>query len=161
MKYLPAFFLAVFVCLSCNDKAGTALSAGRALRYWFDKTDTLPEVWKLVRSFDPYDGGKLSVFDSANTRYLVIANDGSFREYDAYNVSEGSWRVNKSNDHLSLTYEKQNGFDIPINRRDTLFRYEIRRHDDDTLVLAIQGRHGMVAQTFAAVLSDSTASSSR
>lgn len=104
--------------------------------------------WVLAYQYDPYQGGTLIAGDSLHPRHLVFFRDGHFLAYDRWNYSDGTWCVQRDEQRLAFTYHIQNGQRVPPEKRDTLFRYQIQRLAGDTLVLGIQGRHGIVRETY-------------
>lgn len=147
MKYLPIILMIFFTVGGCNDKSNNALRTKKATKILMGKKAKW-QKWQLISQYDPYNGGKYYRPDSSNSQYFILINDGSFREYDTFNYSEGSWLMNKSRDRVALVYLIQNGIKIPPEKRDTTFRYELKTISPDSLVLAIQGRHGMMAKTY-------------
>lgn len=153
MKYLAIILLTIVASASTCHKQGkrSDLSTRKAATFLIGKkTDTT--CWRLQKTFDPYDGGKTLVRDSLNPQYLLVAKDGAFREYDNDNHSEGRWYINKDKTRMALVYDIQNGLTLenePQSEPEEMhYRYEIREVSPEKLVLAIQGRHGMVEKTY-------------
>lgn len=153
MKYLVIILLTVVASAATCNKQGkrSDLSTRKASAFLIGKkTDTTR--WQLHKIFDPYDGGKTIIRDSLNPEYLLVGKDGAFLEYDKDNHSEGHWYINKDKTRMALIYDIQNGVEVEDANKDMpeemYYRYEIREISAEKLVLAIQGRHGMVEKTY-------------
>lgn len=107
------------------------------------RNDAFMQGWTLYRIVDPYNSGTVTTPDAPPER-LVFFRDGTFLQYDRWNHSEGRWYLQPADSRMALIYSLQNGQPVPTARRDSLFRYVVRCPAPDTLVLSIQGRHGMV-----------------
>ena len=105
-------------------------------------------VWQLVSTKDPYDGGKYYPQDPANPHYILMHHNGAFKEHDNANVSFGNWYINQNKDRLALVYYIQNGISIPDEKQVLDYRYVIKKVTKDSLLLDIQGRHGMVTKAY-------------
>jgi hypothetical protein len=105
-------------------------------------------TWRLSETFDPYQGGQTMRKGPARTQYLVLDKEGIFRSFDPENSGAGRWYLHQEKDRMALVYHYQNGQAIPEEQRDSQYRYQILQHQADTLVLGIQGRHGIVRQTY-------------
>ena len=157
MKYLAIILLALAASTSTCNKQGSRTDLGNRKAATFllgRKTDTIR--WQLTQIYDPYDGGKTIIRDSLNPEYLIVGKDGAFKEYDNENHSEGRWFINKDKTRMALLYEVQNGMTVEADSgkkarempEELRYRYEIREISREKLVLAIQGRHGMVEKTY-------------
>lgn len=149
MKYLAIILLSLMASATTCGKKGkrTDLSTKKAAAFLLGKKiDTVQ--WRLVNIYDPYDGGKTIIKDSLNPEILVVSRDGSFKEYDKDNYSIGKWYLNREKSRMAMVYEKQNGMEVAKVDEEMQYRYEIREMTDSKLILAIQGRHGMVERTY-------------
>lgn len=91
----------------------------------------------LKQTFDPYNGGITTPVDEKQPEYFVFHKNGKM-EYFANNVQEkGAWKVSKEKDQIFLHYS--------MEKIETFKIAELTR---EKMILAIQGRHGMVERTF-------------
>jgi hypothetical protein len=132
----------------CNGIAGCVgripTAQKRDAAYLMGQKSTYQKKWELVETFDPYQGGTLIPAEADNPTHLMLFQDGDFIEYDRRNYSSGHWSLDREADRMALTYQMQNNRSIPPPERDTLYRYQVQHHSPDSLVLGVQGRHGIV-----------------
>ena len=133
---------------ACNETASSNMRRTKAARKVIQvrKADTLQ--WQLVRTIDPYNGGMITDWDTANPKFLSFLRNGTFIEKDKYGSQIGQWTVNKQGDRLRLAHTERNGTSIPKENREQLFRYHLIQRTTDTLVLGIQGRHGILKRIY-------------
>ncbi|MDX2246372.1 MAG: hypothetical protein SF052_06340 [Bacteroidia bacterium] len=149
MRYAAIFFMIFFLIVSCHDKSAKAMRRSKAASLMVGKkqqSDSI--VWQLHQTYDPYNGGQYYPADSLNPQFLVLKPDGTFREYDTLNQSQGRWLINRSRDRIAKVYILQNRIEVPEDRQVPEFRYQILTHTPDSLQLSIQGRHGMLRLTY-------------
>lgn len=144
---LASFFLhrwpwLVLVGTLSGCLGGLPLAQRRDAAYLMSEQGRFQKRWQLIETYDPYQDGILLRPESA--RYLTFYQDGEFLEHDPANYSTGQWQLSEDRDRLALTYAMQNNRRIPTAQRDTLFRYRIQYRSSDSLVLGVQGRHGIV-----------------
>lgn len=112
----------------------------------------LVSEWNWVHTVDPYDGGK--DYDTSEDAYrsLDLADDGTFTEISKEQVQEGIWMLNKEKDALALIYGKEQKASVDLRRRIAphKYRYKLKKLTQDSLILAVQGRHGYVIETYLA-----------
>jgi hypothetical protein len=72
-------------------------------------------------------------------------------EYDNENEGIGRWAFNEDSSRLGTMLVKSNGVETGEDTTISDFRWEIRELSAENLVLAIQGRHGMVVYSYRAV----------
>lgn len=104
--------------------------------------------WRLEQIYDPYNGGTTYQSDSLNPSFLSLNRKGKFAEYDTLNRREGKWYFHEDSTRIRLAYTQENGTKIIRSERDPDFRYVLKTLTEDSLVLAIQGRHGMVERIY-------------
>lgn len=154
MKYLAILSLIIFIIAACHDKSTRAIRSGKAANILIGSKKVADSVtWHLSLTYDPYDGGKTYAANEENPKYLIMKRDGSFREFDNYNQSSGHWYLNKLRDKFAMVYENRNNQEI--ENQDMQFRYQVEKNTRDTLILGIQGRHGMMQQIYTRVTPDS------
>ena len=133
---------------ACNETASSNMRRTKAARKVIQvrKADTLQ--WQLVRSIDPYNGGTITDWDTANPKFLSFLRNGTFIEKDKYGLQIGQWTVNKQGDRLRLAHTERNGTSIPKESWEQQFRYHLIQRTADTLILGIQGRHGILKRIY-------------
>ena len=148
MRFLTIVMAIIFLAFSCKDKSTSPLRKRKANKILLGARKADSITWKLVKTYDPYNKGYTLLKDSTNYRYLRLMGDGSFREFDADNKSIGKWYLNKERSKLGFIYQNRNGIEINEDLQNLFFRYHIDTLYKDTLILSIQGRHGMVKQFY-------------
>lgn len=148
MRFLTTVLAIIFIACACKDKSTSPLRKPKANKILLGSKKADSVVWKLVKSYDPYNKGYTYWADSSNLKCLVLKSDASFREFDKENKSEGSWYLNKEKNKLGFVYSLRNGVEINEDLQHLFFRYHIDTLYKDTLILAIQGRHGMLKQYY-------------
>lgn len=134
----------IFLAFACKDKTTASLRKRKANKIILGTKKADSVQWKLVKSYDPYNKGYTYIKDTNDFKYLTLSGDGSFKEYDKENKSKGTWYLNKEKKKLAFVYSKRNGIDIGKSLQEIYFRHHIDTMYQDTMVLSIQGRHGMV-----------------
>ncbi|MEL6255487.1 MAG: hypothetical protein AAFR87_26010 [Bacteroidota bacterium] len=148
MRFLTIVMAIIFLAFSCKDKSTSPLRKRKANKILLGSRKADSITWKLVKIYDPYSKGYTILKDSANYKYLRLMGDGSFNEFDIENKSHGRWYLNKERRKLGFIYSNRNGIDINTDLQNLFFRYHIDTIYKDTLILSIQGRHGMVKQFY-------------
>ncbi len=105
-------------------------------------------IWKLVRSHDPYNGGVTTLAEPSNPYTIELSNDGSFREQQGTILNQGKWRIEKKTNRLALIYTSEGNKAIPEQAQKINLSFQIRKHTQDSLCIAIQGRHGFVEKYY-------------
>ena len=109
----------------------------------------LVEKWNWAHSYDPYDEGKNYEASASDYKALSFNEDGTFEEISTEEVKEGVWMLNKQKDALALVYGKGKvSGDLRRQLAPYKYRYKLKKLTDDSLVMAIQGRHGFVIETY-------------
>ncbi|MEZ4825723.1 MAG: hypothetical protein R3C61_05420 [Bacteroidia bacterium] len=148
MKYLSILFTLFFILCSCNDKSTRVLRSSKAASMLVGKKKQGDSTtWILSQTFDPYNGGQVYVADSLNPQFWVLRRDGTFHEFDSLNNRFGLWKLNRNRDRLSKNYLAPNP-EISPQSLSPDFRYHLLNHTKDSLILAVQGRHGMLRFTY-------------
>jgi len=149
MRFLTILSAIIFLAFACKDKATSPLRKRKANKILIGSHKTDSAQWRLVKKYDPYNKGYSYYYnDSSAFQYLTFLGDGTFKEYDKDNKSHGNWFLNKEKKKLALVYTIRNGIEIGESLQQIFFRYVIDSLYQDTLVLSIQGRHGMVKQFY-------------
>lgn len=152
MKYLICILILSSSILGCNSSSPDSLSNRKAGRLIFGQEKGAMVKWRLLKTYDPYDGGYVIPAESNNPRFLTFFRDGRFLEYDNRNYNDGGYLIHDSKKSMALIYDIQNGFRVPPHRKDSLFRYQFLLQSEDSLKLGIMGRHGLVEKTYYKVL---------
>ena len=147
MKYLLPLFAIGLLSLACNGTASQGRPSAKAKRLVFGEEKGPMSKWQLLQIYDPYDGGVIIHPEADNPHYLIFFSRGRFLEYDSLNYNDGRWLIDPKANKLALIHEIENGHRIPPARQDTIFRYHLLQQGD-TLRLGIQGRHGIVEETY-------------
>lgn len=153
MKYLA--YICSFMLLlhfACNRQGNQGLRTKKASTFLLGKHQHDSIKWRLIQTYDPYDGGNITRRDSLNPRFLVFGRDGEFKQYDNLNYVVGKWHLNRAKTALAFVNEERNGKEI-AGATETIpsFRHQIRKHTTDTMILAWQGRHGFVEELYTIV----------
>lgn len=138
---ISLFFL--FTGESC-DRSGKALKTVKAASYLLGAKDTTASAsWQKVFRFDPYDGGQYRTYEEYVTT-ITLKNDGSYEETNPENVTTGKYFLNKTKTAIAFVPQVVNGTEQEEMDTEMTFRHEILKFTSDSLILAWQGRHGMV-----------------
>ena len=148
MRYLTIIFSIIFFFIACSEKSNQPLRGTKAANLILGNNDREVVIWKLIQSRDPYMGGQVYIQDPGNPQYILMHRNGAFKEHDNVNVSFGNWYTNKEKNRLALVYYIQNGLSVPDERQIIDYRYEIQKVSQDSLILGIQGRHGIVKKIY-------------
>jgi hypothetical protein len=138
---ISLFFL--LTAESC-DRSGTALKTVKASSYLLGTQDTAATMsWEKVFRFDPYNGGNYHTYEKYETT-ITLKTDGSYEEKDPENFTTGKYYLNKTKTAIAFVPEIVNGQEQREMDEELMFRHEIIKFTEDSLILAWQGRHGMV-----------------
>lgn len=148
MSWKPWLFwsIALSLLLSCTSGWHLSRAQKQQAAFIMGEKNRYQKRWDLQQMYDPYPSGQGTIIqpeDSGRT-YLILFQDGDFLQSSPQNYSEGQWKLDEEKQRLALIYRMQNNRLVPSDKRDTLYRYELRYHSADSLVLAVQGRHGLV-----------------
>lgn len=105
-------------------------------------------TWLFVKNFDPYNGGITTLADPQNPVSIEMYADGTFTETEGSNRNKGKWLIGKKTRKLTLIYTQQGDFSIPEQSQKVNLEFQIRKNTEDSLCLAIQGRHGFVEKHY-------------
>ncbi len=88
--------------------------------------------------------------DQGNPEVLELASTGIFHQYDSAQQSYGQWFMNPADSTMSFRYEIRNnkliaGEDPKASGRQ---QYRLMKMTEDSLILEVQGRHGMLVITY-------------
>jgi hypothetical protein len=140
-KYLPVLALLIGLA-GCHP---SYLKPAKGWNVLFPSHSDTPALgWKLVETYDPYNGGQLSKI--ADGKILTFSQTGAVTqtEQPAAPVT-GNWYINPAKNGMFMAFPPEKT--QPTEGR---FPYQFAlRHD--TLVLSQQGRHGWVEQRYVAV----------
>lgn len=143
------WLLLPFLFVACAGPQRISRSQKVDAAYLMGETGTYQKAWYLQQVFDPYNGGTYLPVDADRQETLLLFQDGGFLRYDPANYSEGQWNLSEDHERLALTYRMQNNQMVPPSKRDTLFRYQVLFQSQDSLNIAVQGRHGLVEYRYA------------
>jgi len=138
--------ISLFVLSGCTG--GLSVQQKKDAAYLMGGKGKYLKKWRLVETYDPYNGGVLTKTDKGRERYVVFFQDGDFIQYESGMYNEGQWRVKTSEDKMALLYGIQNNLPLQPQNTDSTYRYKILVHTADSLVIGIQGRHGIFEQRF-------------
>lgn len=133
-----------------------SLSQDAANQLLFDSLVYDTCSWRLFSIADPFqemlpesDRNDTSSIFTNNPTFLRFLKSGKFIRFDQNGYGEGQWNVSSENeDRLRFQFTQQNGQEIsPINQ-DQYYRHILQKRTSDTLVIGIQGRHGIVRYTY-------------
>ena len=148
----------ISLCISCIlfflltaescDRSEKALKTVKAASYLLGSQDTTSAVsWQKVSRFDPYEGGKTHTYEKYPTVMTLQAN-GIYTEKSPENFTKGRYFLNKTKTAIAFTPREINGKKQAPEAEEMLFRHEIVKFSEDSLILQWQGRHGMVRDTY-------------
>lgn len=147
----PGFrWLVGWICGSLIHGCGSSLSVSqkRDAAYLLGEPRTTFKHWRLMETYDPYRGGTTTTPDPHNPTYLLIRQDGEFITYNRQTYSAGTWELQREEAQLALIYCIQNNHKVDSTTQDHTPRYQIQYHSPDSLVLGVQGRHGIVQMRY-------------
>ncbi len=111
-------------------------------------TTQLSQTWVKVGQNDPYDGDIITIVDTTINRVtLQFMNNQGFLIIDNSNRKSGKWKWNEDSTKIGTCFLKINDQifeDSPI----TDFRMYISLLTNDSLIIGVQGRHGIVRDFF-------------
>lgn len=105
------------------------------------------EKWALALRYDPYLDGITTVFKPKERPHLYFDPNGQFSEFQTDTHSAGVWQIHKENKQLVLAYSLSNSQKVP-KKQPQILQYTILKKDKDSLILGIQGRHGIVQHKY-------------
>ncbi len=135
-----------FIVEGCQPQWEEALATKKARDIMCK--DTFVNGWVMHGYMDPYQPEVMNRPESGIPPTLVFFGDGHYLSYDTFNHTTGDWFLNNASDRLALIPTRTNGKDLTPSDNDSLFRYQILFRDSDSLVIGIQGRHGIVEQYY-------------
>lgn len=101
--------------------------------------------WQQVEAFDPYNGGQLTRYTTAEGTRLQFWSNGTVEERQQKTSKKGKWFLNEANDRLMIEFPPSENLPAPKKGAHYPYRFEMRK---DTLVLSRQGRHGWVEHRY-------------
>ncbi|MFK7920930.1 MAG: hypothetical protein AB8H47_03190 [Bacteroidia bacterium] len=112
--------------------------------------------WRLFSTYDPYQdmlpaGERLdsSKVFNANPTYLRFIRNGEFVRFDDNGYNTGLWDMSADEPgRMRFSYTLQNGVKVSALNQDKYYRFQLQKRTQDTLIIAQQGRHGMVRSTY-------------
>lgn len=151
MRILVLFAMALLMMApSCQDETSVALRRSQIAKSWLKQQPDSLQRWVLHSTFDPYRQGTYYMGDQGNPEILELAFTGVFHQYDSAQQSYGQWFMNTVDSSMNFRYEIRNNVLIspaengPKSRQ----RYRLMKMNQDSLVLQVQGRHGMMVITY-------------
>ncbi|RMG27831.1 MAG: hypothetical protein D6730_06345 [Bacteroidetes bacterium] len=144
------FFLIILACWawSCRQEHNQGLAYNRAELLFPGNVQADSLKWRLLYTYDPYNGGHTIYRDSLNPKYLVLARNGTFKSYDTLQSTQGRWYLNSEKTALALIDQRHTSKTAPTDP--VLYRHHIKKLTADSLILSWQGRHGMVEEVYIA-----------
>ncbi len=151
MRILVLFVISILMMApSCQDETSVALKRSQIARSWLKSQPDSITRWVLHSTFDPYQQGTYYLGDAGNPEVLELASNGVFHEYDSVQQSYGQWFMNPADSTMSLRYEIRNNKLIAASNHELSGRqqYRLMKMTGDSLILEVQGRHGMLVITY-------------
>jgi len=141
--FLLSLLFFLFTAESC-DRSAQALKTVKASSYLLGTKDTAAVIsWQKCFRYDPYQGGQYQTYENYET-LITLKTDGSYEEKNPENLTTGKYYLNKSKTAIAFVPKMVNGVEQPQQEGELLFRHEIIKFTADSMILAWQGRHGMV-----------------
>ncbi len=149
MKCYPYIIIVlIFISIySCDFRGYSTMGLEQAASFILG--DSLKMIrWKLVQTYDPYQGGRITKQDSINPRILEIYNNGTFKVYESDLIGRGKWYIKSDKSAIAFIYAGESGEVKPSKNQAIEFTHQIRRLTRDTMILAWQGRHGFIEELY-------------
>jgi len=102
--------------------------------------------WKLVATYDPYQGGNMMRTDPQSSIQLQLYEDGTYKETSNSKIVNGRWNLNLQSETLKMRCERVN--DSPVKKGHPINEYSLISYDSNFLCLGKTGRHGVVQLKF-------------
>lgn len=112
------------------------LSKKAAANILYAKKSPAASQWQLTDIYDPYNGGTHNT--PTPPIFLKFSAKGTYSEGAAGKESTGKWLISADTSSIAMFAPSEN----------PSFDRQLRTHTSDSLVLARQGRHGMVIYTY-------------
>ena len=109
-----------------------------------DRRALLCRTWRWRQTVDAYRGGTTLTPSDSALETLTFWTDGTYHHQKTGYTRTGQWALDEAARTLALTDQLQ----ADLDQED--YRHKIRKLNADTLVLAWQGRHGMVTELYQA-----------
>lgn len=151
MRTLVLFAISILMMApSCQDETSVALRRSQIARSWLKQQPDSLQKWVLHSTFDPYQRGTYYLGDHSNPEMLELASDGIFHQYDSVQQSYGQWFMNAADSSMSFRYEIRNNKLLTSSDPEASGRqrYKLMKMSQDSLILEVQGRHGMLVITY-------------
>lgn len=151
MRFLAVMVLSmILMAASCTDESSSAIRRSQIARSWVKNQPDSLQRWVLHSTFDPYQGGKEYPCDPQNPEILELAPSGVFHQYDTAQQSFGQWFLNPLNKTMNLRYEVRNNRYLSASDPKAAGReqYILKQMTADSLIMEVQGRHGMLVLTY-------------
>lgn len=151
MRILVLFAISILMMApSCQDEASVALKRSQIARSWLQSQPDSLKRWVLHSTFDPYQRGTYYLGDAGNPEVLELASSGVFHQYDSTQQSYGQWFMNPADSTMSFRYEIRNNKLLTSSDHELSGRqqYRLTKMTGDSLILEVQGRHGMLVITY-------------
>lgn len=109
--------------------------------------------WEWKATDDPFEGSNKRVAETEGEKFLIINKDGSFVEWAKEESREGVWILNKKKTAVAFIFndEKNRSKRVAPSLLAYEYRHRIQKIDNGELVLGIQGRHGMVQESYQSI----------
>lgn len=151
MRILVLFAISILMMApSCQDETSVALRRSQIAKSWLNSQPDSLKRWVLHSTFDPYQRGTYYLEDQGNPEILELASTGVFHQYDSTQQSYGQWFMNQVDSTMSFRYEIRNNKLVSSADHEKSGRqqYRLMKMTGDSLILEVQGRHGMLVITY-------------
>ncbi|MEO0897395.1 MAG: hypothetical protein AAFY71_13400 [Bacteroidota bacterium] len=116
--------------------------------------ESLIGKWEWQSSSDPYENSSHKrQAELEGHKYLSINEDGTFQEWTKEQSRTGVWLLNKKKNAVAFVFgESKNRMSkVAASMLSYEYRYQIQKLNKESLVLIIQGRHGMVQEVYKSI----------
>lgn len=145
---LTALSCLFLLYLSCKRTYTYLDTQQAASAYILGDSNKKMVVWRRVKTFDPYEGGRTNTYDSSKQEILEIHADGKFLKRQPNRMSEGNWKLESNRSILVLFCTHINHKAVVEGSGGSKEVFTLRKLSRDTMILAWTGRHGMVEDLY-------------
>jgi hypothetical protein len=141
-KKIYIFVLFLIASLSVVYAQDAEFCTKREANHFLFGNNKMKQVkWQFVQSYDPYNGGITTPADISRPESYLFQKNGKMLIYSADNQQHGKWRITEEKQFLWIEY-------APEKNKKELYKFKIKELTAEKMILAIQGRHGMVERTY-------------
>ena len=144
------FIIFTSVNFAYAQEATVSKKVAREILLAKDKT----RVWKMVETYDPYNGGTTIKLDTNLVQnVLIFSKRGTFEASEQQGAkftqqATGKYLIKTDKKSLALVYTTQNLAKVPKEKQMVEYRYQIKSISDKEMILMRQGRHGWVEMKY-------------